>query len=933
MTEQSTLLGTPGDNWPQDLFVATKLYIPFSRSKQVLRSRLLQRVNEGVQGKLTLICAPAGFGKTTLLSTWSEEYGVLSENASSVSWLSLDSGDNDPIRFWSCFIVALERLHPGLGTDALALLHTPQPSPIELALTVLINAFLAYPKQIVLVLDDYQAITNVAIHAALAFLLEHLPPQLHLILACRTEPPLPLARMRSQGQLSEIRIDDLRFTVEETMAFFHSIMGLSLPEEALVTLEQRTEGWIAGLHLAALSLKGRTDISSFIHAFAGSHRYILDYLSDEVMRRQSDIVQTFLLQTSILDRLSGPLCDSVTGQQTSQAILEQLEQANLFIVPLDDNRGWYRYHHLLTDVLRHHLQQTHPEQIGELHRRAAHWYEQAGFISDAVRHALAAKDYDYAAPLMEQAALGMLLQGERGTLKLWIEMLPAQYLQSYPRLSITYAALLAYSFQPEVAESHLHLAESSLQETSAEEASPDVKEMLGEIDSIQAEIAARLRRDFPRAIALSHRALTRIPHERTSLRANIYLNLGYAHIDNGEVEEAQRSLMESLKLSQTVGNLHGALFSLHYLALLHIARGQLRNAYAECQQALQLVENHPEQKRSWHIYIPMGDILRQWNELDRAAHVLTQGIEGCELIGETVFTAHGCVYLAQVRQAQGAQDEAISLMQRAEQIMYYHHFTEIWTTMLLPFQVRLWLAQEKIDRAIQWAQELRPRLENTPHRLHPLETVALIRVLLIQSRQENVSSRQILAEALHLTEQLRQSAEINKGEAHVYEALLLQALVLQEQGKLSQALSTLAHALTSARPERYIRLFIDEGPPMALLLQRALEAGMVPDYVTTLLRALGKEPSAPLVAAQTLPMVSPHASDSIIITLLEPLSERELEVLRLMAVGYSNSEIARTLFVSMGTVKTHLRHIYGKLDVHTRTQALARARQLHLLPS
>jgi LuxR family transcriptional regulator, maltose regulon positive regulatory protein len=456
---ETRILDRPRYDSPTDLLLATKLQIPPLPHSYVHRPRLTQRLDEGLQGKLTLICAPAGFGKTSLLSEWCV---APPESTLTISWVSLDRSDNDPVRFWTDVIVALEQSHPGSGKEALALLHSPRPAPMELVLITLINAISAVGHSMVLVLDDYHVIDEAAIHQALAFLLEYLPPQLHLLLASRSDPSLPLARLRGQGQLHEVSLNALRFTLEEAETFLQKVTGIPFTEEQVALLDQRTEGWITGLYLAALSLKRRSDSTDLSNIFAGNHRYIVDYFNEEVLHQQPEAIRTFLLQTSILEQLSGSLCDAVTGQRSGQAILEQIEQSNLFLVPLDDERIRYRYHPLLTDVLRRQLQQSQPDLVPELHRRAAAWYEQESHTVEAVSHALASGDHEWTARLIEQAVDSMLRSGEHRTLRQWLQALPEACLQHHPRLSTAQVALLNSNSQLKVVESHLNTGEHGL---------------------------------------------------------------------------------------------------------------------------------------------------------------------------------------------------------------------------------------------------------------------------------------------------------------------------------------------------------------------------------------------------------------------------------------------------------------------------------------
>jgi LuxR family maltose regulon positive regulatory protein len=795
---------------------------------------------------------------------------------------------------------------------------------MEVILTSVINTLAAGTEQVVLVLDDYHVIEATPIHQDLTFLLEHLPAQMHLMLASRSQPSLPLARWRSQGQVNELYTADLRFTVAEAAAFLHRATGHPLPPEAVATLEQRTEGWIAGLQLAALSLKGRDESAQFIQAFGGSHRYVLDYLSEEVLRQQPKAVQTFLLQTAILDQLSAALCEAVTGLPCCQALLEYLEQANLFVVPLDEERTWYRYHHLFSELLRHRLRRSSPEQVPELHRRAANWYEQQGLSAPAVSHALTAVDYARAVRLIEQAAPSMLQQ-ERSTLKQWIEALPPEQLRHSPRLCLAYGVLLAEHGEFEAIEPYLQQAEAALQHMSQDETTI---QMLGEIDSLRADLACNLG-ELPHAIALCHQALERIPRDQVFLRGNVSLTLGASYAYSGELAAAEQALTEALELSQAAGNLYGVMQALYRLAWKHLLQGQLRLAYRTYQHALHLAQNHPEYRRSPNIsliYLLMGDILREWNALDNAAQVVSQGIDHCQQSGYEIVLPLGVLFLARVRQAQGRIEEAATLTQQCEQLIHQGGATILFTASISLYLVDLWILQGNLDAAIQWGQQYRRALESdgSPRSLYAQEWLTLSRLLLAQSRHGRVlPGEHPLEEALSLLEQVRTRMQAEGQISDVLQALVLQALAQQARGHLPQALSTLQEALALAESEGWVRLFVDEVTPMAVLLQQVVASGGSSPYVTSLVEALGVHTTQQ--EGTSLPQAWSHE------ILVEPLSEREVEVLRLLATGESNAEMAQVLVVSMSTVRTHLRHIYDKLGVTNRTQAVVRARELHLL--
>ncbi len=738
MADISLVPGYPGEGAKQTELVTTKLSIPLTSSVLVARPHLLHSLNEGMHKKLTLLCAPAGFGKTSLLAEWSVQQCRQHEQSLSIAWVSLDADDNDPFRFWRYVLTALQQLAPSIGEEALLWLLSPAPPPIEVILTSVINRLAAGTDEVVLVLDDYHVIEASAIHQALTFLLEHLPPRLHLLLASRSQPPLPVARWRSRGQVSELHTDDLRFTPSEGADFFHAVAGLHLTAEEVTTLVQRTEGWIAGLHLAMLSLKGHHEPAQFIRAFGGSHRYILDYLSEEVLGQQPEAVQTFLLQTSILDRLTAPLCDAVTAQQNSQSMLEYLERANLFVVPLDEERSWYRYHHLFRDLLRHHLRRSRPQQIPELHLRAANWYERQGLVAEAVSHALAAPTYQQAMRLIEQVSLIMLYQ-ERGTLRQWIEALPSEQLKHRPRLCLTYAALLAASLDFEATETYLQLAERSLQGAPEGEETMAVQQMLGEIDSLRADLACN-RGEIAEAIALCRKALEDIPRDHALLRGKLTLTLGVAYVYQGEIEAAQQALTEAVNLSQAASNLYGMIQALYRLGWMHMFTGNIRLAYNSYQYALHIVETHPAYSRSPYaslLSIFAGGILAEWNELDAAAKLLSAGIALAEQIELNPIPLEvSYTLLAAVRQAQGRMEEAEALMQHVEQIAQQHNMKVLSEAKIVSYRVSLWIAQGKLDAAIQWAEHYRSRLksESALSYVSEIEGLALAEVLLAQSR-------------------------------------------------------------------------------------------------------------------------------------------------------------------------------------------------------
>ena len=898
----------------RDPLLSTKLHVPRPRAQLVQRSSLVQRLQQGTAGVLTLVSAPAGFGKTTLLTQWR------ASTRRPVAWLSLEAEDNDPTRFLSYLIAALQMLDAQIGTTALVMLHTPQPAPPEVVLAMVANDLMSRDAQdFTLVLDDYHFVTADPIHRGMVYLVEHLPPQMHLLLATRADPPLPLARLRARGQLCEIRAGDLRFGAAEASAFLQDVMGLDLPSEAIATLERRTEGWITGLQLAALSLQGRADVSTFLAAFSGSHRFVLDYLSDEVLARQDASVQQFLLHTCILERLSGPLCDALTAQEGSQAMLEALERANLFVVALDDERGWYRYHHLFADMLRSHLQQAEPTLIPKLHRRASAWYEQHALSIEAVQHALAIPDVELAARLIEPIALPVAFKGHIYTVLGWLNTLPEALVCTRPRLCVYHAVLLMFTNQIEAAKARVQEAERSLQE---EMEASHAKTIMGWVLNIRGDIVLN-HGDIPQAVSLAQQALVFLPEAEVILRAGALATTIRAYLMSGDVTLAtERKVEAAVAFIRPSGNPFSIVSSTCLLARLYVLQGRLRQAGATYEQVAQLVPR-PEVLQtlftSIFYYFGLGDLLREWNELDAAERHLLQGMALVKesLTIEPFVVVLGYTAMARLEQARGNTREAFTTLDALARLAEQRHFPPRVLPQGGAVRAQLELAQGNVVAAIHWADGSDLSVDDDDLS-YPREGeyLALARVRIAQGREDPAAP--LLQDVLRLLERLQRSAEAKARQGSVLEILVLRALALATQGDRTSALSTLQQALVLAEPEGYIRLFVDEGVPMLVLLRQAQARGVAPEYVAALLAAFG---------ALHLPDAALPTSSA----LLEPLTEREREVLQLLAAGASNGEIARRLVLSVGTVKKHVSNICGKLDVHSRTQAIARARILHLL--
>jgi len=899
--------------------LTTKLSVPPARSNIVARPRLIHRMHTAIGGPLTLLAAPAGWGKTTLLHTW---YTETDRGAWPLAWVSLDAGDNDPTRFWTYIIAALHTLRPGVGETPLALLYASSPPPIEDVLTSLLNALNQLPTDTVLALDDYHLIQAQPIHDALTYLVEHLPPKVHLVIAGRSDPLLPLARLRARGALTELRAPDLRFTVEETIAFLVEVRGLPLSAEQVTALHARTEGWIAGLHLAALSLQGREDLVGFITAFTGSHRYVVDYLVEEVLSRQPADVQDFLVQTCILDRLSGPLCDAVCGREDSQALLEQVERANLFLVSLDDERQWYRYHHLFAEVLRSRLQQNHPTLVPELHRRASRWYEHHGLVDEAVVHALAIPDLERAVHLMQRHTWSSTsIPNQFQTLLGWLNRLPPAFIRTRPLLCVTHAMLLLLSHQLEHAAAWIQDAEHSLEEEMPAE---QRRSILGAIAATRS-IQGRLLGDYERGVPLAQQALALLPELedgllRRMLHPAVLLTAASAYLVDGDLTPATGRFVEStVTAMRGLDTLPTTLRSLSNLARLQLLQGQLRQAASTIEQVRQLVSGHEElqaQSNGADYYFLLGELLRAWNQLERAEQHLEQGmdLDRGTFTAEAEMITRGYLALARLQQACGQGTRALQTLDAFARLCHQRGFAPTLLAQGAAVRAQLALAQGNLAAAIRWAEK--SGLSTTDALSYPREQeyLTLARIRIAQGREQPAGP--FLSEALALLERLLEDAEPKARMSSVIEILLLRALAFEAQGKEDEALRTLERALTLAEPEGNIRLFLDEGAPVLVLLRHAYARQIAPGYVRTLLEAADQ---------QVRPV--PHRSS----LLFELLTEREREVLRLLVDGASNREIADHLVLSINTVKKHVFNICSKLNVQGRAHAIARARTLQLL--
>ena len=910
----------------RDVLLATKLHVPGSRPGFVPRPRLADRLDEGLKPGLVLVCAPAGYGKTVLLADWAQR------GQRPVAWLSLDAGDNDPARFWRHAVAALDQARPGIGRRVDSLLGPPVPRSFEGLVTALLNELAAPPsaEEALLVLDDYHLIDSQQVHASLGFLLEHRPPGLHVVLASRADPPLALARLRARGQLAELRAAELRFTADEAAALLQQVAdatGVALPDAAVAALAARTEGWAAGLQLAALSLRGQPDVTGFVAAFTGSHRYVLDFLAEEVLERQGGQVRAFLLETSVLERLSGPLCDAVTGRAGSQALLEQVERAGLFLVPLDEVRGWWRYHQLFADLLRARLEQQ-GGRASELHQNAAAWHEERGLADDAIRHAMAAGQMTWAARLIEQHFNRVYnVRGEGATIQRWLSALPDDLVWSRPRLLLMQAQLAGASGRVEEMEPLLDAAERASAGAAEEPFEPTVGRAMSWLVNVPAHIAldraylAQLRGDAEGTAAFSSRALAESSEGEQMLNSIAQGFLAVAEWLRGRLAEAEHALVSSIDGWRVAGQLTMTAWGCHDLSQVQRAQGRLDAAVRTCQQALEITAppGRAPLPAAGPAYVELAEVAYQRNDLDVALRHVTEGIALCQQFVFAPPLAAGLVTLAWIRQATGDPAGALEAIGEAGRAAPGP------AGLLNPVpaqRARLLLAQGDLAAAARWTQETGLGADDEPDYPREAGHLALARVLLAQSQP---------GQALALLDRLHTAAVSQCRTGSVIEAGALRALALAASGEQAAAVAALAAALRLACPQGYVRVFADEGPPMAALLGRLIAAqrsghaaaGVPLGCLARLQRAFDAQHAVRHPGQDTAAAIP---------GIVEPLTARELEVLSMLAAGSSNRAIARQLVVTLDTVKRHVTHILGKLGAANRTEAAARARELGLIP-
>ncbi|MEO1439716.1 MAG: LuxR C-terminal-related transcriptional regulator [Chloroflexota bacterium] len=893
------------------------------------RPRLLETLREGSHRKLTLISAPAGFGKTTLVSAW------LDTESNPVAWFSLDAHDSDPTRFLMYLVAAVRTIVPHMGDDLMGLLDAPEPPAIQSLLVPLLNDLATLPEHFIVVLDDYHVIDSPEIDTALAFLINNQPPQMHLVITTREDPRLPLARLRARRQLTEIRAIDLRFTPDETSNFLNEIMGLALSPADIAALDARTEGWIVGLQLAALSMQGQSDPRQFIASFSGSHRFVLDYLVEEVLRQQPEHVHSFLLQTSLLDRFNADLCDFVTEREDSQAILEQLERSNLLIVPLDNDRNWYRYHHLFAEVLQTYALKAHAEQRLGWQLRASQWHEQNGFRIEAIRYAFAAQDMTWTASLVEQTWPEMFYGVRPMQWLAWAKQLPEDQIRVRPVLSAAYAWMLLDEGELEKAEARLQVVESWLDMVEREnghEAAQDMgmvianhaeyTTLVGSTASARAYLSLN-KGELTDTVAHAQQALSLLGDADYFWRGNTALFLGLAQWSSGDFENAYHSIMESVDSQRKAGSHYFETFGTVMLGDIRAAQGCLREAHAHYQQALRLVSpdtSNVEASPSLvqgpvALYTGLAEVHREWNDLQAADHNLRLGEEVVEqaiLPGNAYRLACAA---ARVRSPRGDFEGALRQLDEAERLWQPSAVPDLRPIPALRAQI--WLQQGDLSKASAWVQRQGFSVDDTLTVLNTYTYLVFARVLIAQSEQND--NAVVLKDALRLLERLRHTAEHSDQMSTVIEVSITAAVAYQLHGDTDTALTHLHQALKLAEPEGYMRVFLDAGAAIEPLLATSLRDGVTSAYVTRLLTDLQRHTRGGEIAPDPNQL------------LIEPLSNRELDVLRLIAAGHTNQAIADELVIALSTVKKHINSIYGKLGVSNRTQALNRAREIGLL--
>lgn len=904
--------------------IKTKINPPAFKRNMVLRNRITAGLSEGIQNgrTLTLVSAPAGFGKTTLVNEW------INGSDLPVAWISLDESDSDPVRFLTYLVAALQTLISGVGDSVLAALQSSQPvSPKEL-LIMLLNELDATEDDFLLVLDDYHAIDSNAVDDLLTFFVEHMPASMHLVITTREDPALPLARLRARNQLTEVRAAKLRFTESEAADFLNQVMGLNLSAEDIAVLETRTEGWIAGLQLAALSMQGKTDTSEFIHSFSGANQFVLDYLLEEVLKKQSEALQEFLLRTSILNRLCGSLCDTLLQNENplAQHMLETLEHDNLFVVPLDNERRWYRYHHLFRDLLRQRLSQKHDKgEVVEMHIRASEWFEQDGEIGEAFHHAVSAADFDRAARLLESNWLAMDENFQTGTWLGWVNQLPLSVRRVRPVLLTQIGWCYMDAGNAEASESILQEAETCLKRPLEEMVIVEKEQF----KALPARIAiahaynAQVEERFSDTFKFAEMAQDLAPHDDVFMQAQASAILSGSYWASGELDKSFELMSNWVDTAQQAGNFIFAIAASFGKADILITQGRLHDAMQVYQTALQLAEAHNAKQHTAHHHLGLGLLHHEMGEDERAAHHLHNAFELGRHVTIVDWAYRRSLAQALLKESDGDYDAALDFLDEAQR--YYVRSPIPNLRPVDAMKARIYLKQNRFDKAQAWAGKSGLSLRDAPDFLHEFERLTLVRIALAE--HQNDGNEQHVFDALKLLDaQLKLAQKQNRLQSQV-EILLLQAFAYQAKGESTQAMSALEHALKLAEPEGYLRFFINEGEAMRLLISDfRLTIGKAVHplrrYVEKLMAAFSQS---------TQPQNQKSQIQNLRSEMIDPLSERELEVLRLIAQGFSNQEITQKLVVALSTVKGHNLRIFAKLQAKSRTEAVARARELGLL--
>lgn len=896
---------------PVGILLKAKMQIPPLAPERVLRPHLIARLQQGLSQKLTLISTPTGFGKTSLVCEWLKSY------QHSVAWISLDEADNNHSQFIGYIIAALHSLNIWPDEHSQPnMLAEESVAPVEASIANLINRLGFLPinqEPAILILDDYHVITNPDIHRSLAFLLEYLPEGLHFVIITRSDPPLPLARMRARRQINELRSQDLQFTREETGAFLNQISKLGLSSEQVAALDERTEGWVAGLQLAALAISGRPDMDHFVRAFTGSHRFVLDYLMDEVFSRQTEDTRTFLLQTAILERMNAGLCNAVTGREDSHVILERLQRENLFIVPLDNQNHWYRYHHLFSDLLKKRVDDLLSQETLSLHYRAAVWFDEHQQPNEAIKHALEAKEYNLAIEMMVRATPALALHSEVSTLLKWLSSLPAGLRETNPRIPLMYAWV--HFFMTDIGAVEIYILDAlrvmglpgAVVDNWPENISSQVAEMLAQINALETFVAVN-RGDPARAIKIANYALWRLPKNERLGRFAVLVALGDAYRDSDNFAAASQTYTEALTISETIDQYAASLVIRMDLARLRYKMGQLRHAESICREVLAWCgECFYPLFPVTQAYTLLGDILRERNELESAEQILSTSIRQCEIAGYQRYQVLSHISTARLMFAHGNQPAMEKSLQIAEQIAATSG-SELLQAWVHQFGARLM----NNSTSMSWLKFSTLSLADEGAFQHEDEYLTFARLHLDRARHSRLSDPK---DIIRLLERLLASSQKSARNGSVIEIMILQALALQISGRIPDALQKIKQALSLAESEGYVRLFIDEGLPMADLLVLAIRDDIHATYARQLVGLIETgERRMKFMAVSS-----------------KPLSEREVEILRLLANGLSNQEIMEKLVISMSTVKTHITRIFTKLEVTSRTQAIARARDIRLI--